>query len=346
VANFDTILYFAYLLIGILSGILANKFGKRRVFIIIGTFGAGILFLLLIIIPGYETILFLRFLQGSFTVLAWQILMTILLDISNTEDRGKNMGIYGIFLALGMGVGPMMGGFIADIDLFAPYYFAAALNFTAFVITLVFIKEPSSLKNKPSLIDALRVFRSNKELIIPGIYNFVDRLHMGFNLTILVLFIKNVLALDESIRGMVLGIYALPFILLQYPVGKLSDKYGRYKFLIPGSIGYGITLSLTGYFGSSSLEVLIALYVLLGIFAGLTGPPSMALVGDIVQKEDNAMAMGFFNFVGNVGIIVGPLIGALISDSINYVWAYFIAGIVELSALTVCVLISLKYEKR
>jgi MFS family permease len=345
ISHYDTVLYLAYLIVGILSGIIANRLGKRRIFIMIGTFGAGILFWLLIIIPGYEMMLILRFIQGSFTVLGWQIIMTILLDISNTYDRGRNMGIYGIFLALGMGIGPMIGGYIAELGIFAPYYTAVALNFVAFFITILLIKEPSSNKIKPSLKEKFKVFKNNFELIIPGIYNFVDRLHMGFNLTILVLFMAE-LGQDPSIRGMVLGLYALPFILLQYPVGKLSDKHGRYKFLIPGSIGYGVVLCITGYVGSISLGLLITLYIILGIFSGLTGPPSMALVGDIADKENNAMAMGFFNFVGNLGIVIGPLIGGIISYYFDYGLAYLCAGIIELISLAICILISRKYKKR
>jgi len=298
--------------------------------------------------------LILRFIQGSFTVLGWQIIMTIILDISSTHDRGRNMGIYGIFLALGMGIGPMIGGYIvklgedlgADLEYFLPYYFAIALNFVALFITILMIKEPSSIKIKPSLKETFKVFKKNTELIIPGIYNFIDRLHMGFNLFILVIFIRDVLGKEPSIRGMVLGIYALPFILLQYPVGKLSDKHGRYKFLIPGSIGYGVVLCITGYVGSISLGLLIMLYIFLGIFSGLTGPPSMALVGDIVDKENNAMAMGFFNFLGNLGIVIGPLIGGIISDNFSYSFAYLCAGIIELISLAICILISRKYKNR
>ena len=159
ISNYDTVLYLAYLIVGILSGIIANRSGKRKIFIMIGTFGAGLLFWLLIIIPGYETMLILRFIQGSFTVLGWQIIMTILLDISNTRDRGRNMGIYGIFLALGMGIGPMIGGYIAELGIFAPYYTAMALNFVSLFITILMIKEPSSNKKKPSLKQTFKVFK-------------------------------------------------------------------------------------------------------------------------------------------------------------------------------------------
>jgi len=46
----------------------------------------------------------------------------MILDISNSENRGKCLGIYGIFLAIAMGIGPMLGGMIAKYGVFIPYY--------------------------------------------------------------------------------------------------------------------------------------------------------------------------------------------------------------------------------
>ncbi|MFX1449186.1 MAG: MFS transporter, partial [Promethearchaeota archaeon] len=147
-----------------------------------------------------------------------------------------------------------------------------------------------------------------------------------------------------ELRGMVLGIYALPLIFLQYPIGKLSDKFGRYKPLIIGSLGYGIILSSIAFFGSYSFFILIILFVILGIFAGITTPPAMALVGDIVEKEENAIGMGFFNFVGNFGIIIGPLIAGYLITYSNFDFAFLIAGMIELISLGIILIILLKFK--
>jgi MFS family permease len=103
------------------------------------------------------------------------------------------------------------------------------------------------------------------------------------------------LDVQPELRGMVLGIFALPFIILQYPVGRLSDRIGRYKPLIPGSIGTGIMIIITGYLSSYGLFLVFITFFLIGVCNGFTGPPAMALVGDIVKKEDNPVGMGFFN---------------------------------------------------
>lgn len=346
VSLFDSVLYISYLIIGIIIGILADYFGKRKIFIIVGSGGSIIFFSLMITATNYGILLIFRFLQGSFTVMGWQMLMTLVLDIASPGNRGKFLGIFGIFLALAMGFGPMFGGIIASYGVFIPYYVAIVVNVIVLIIVLLLLKDPSYLKKRPSFKENLTIIQRRPELIVPGIFNFVDRLHMGFIIFILPLFVQIVLGLGPEIRGMIMGIFALPFIILQYPMGKLSDKYGRYKLLIPGSLGYGIILTLTGYFGLFSLGLLIGAFLILGVFSGVTGPPSMALVGDIAEGKDNAMAMGFFTFVGNLGMVIGPLIGGLVVDYGNFVFAFIIAGLIELISLGICLLFARKYRSK
>lgn len=346
VSLFDSVLYISYLIIGIIIGILADYFGKRKIFIIAGSAGSIIFFSLMITATNYGILLIFRFLQGSFTVMGWQMLMTLVLDIASPENRGKFLGIFGIFLALAMGFGPMFGGIIASYGVFIPYYVAIVVNVIVLIIVLLILKDPSYLKKRPSFKENLTIIQRRPELIVPGIFNFVDRLHMGFIIFILPLFVQIVLGLGPEIRGMIMGIFALPFIILQYPMGKLSDKYGRYKLLIPGSLGYGIILTLTGYFGIFGLGLLIGAFLILGFFSGITGPPSMALVGDIAEGKDNAMAMGFFTFVGNLGMVIGPLIGGFVVDYGNFVFAFIIAGLIELISLGICLLFARKYRSK
>ena len=340
VSYFDTVLYSAYLTVGILTGALSDRLGKRKIFIVIGSLGSAISYWLMTIVPDYGLLLLFRFVQGSFTVMSWQILLTLVLDLSVPEYRGRNMGIFGIFLALAMGFGPMMGGIIAGLGVFMPYYTSTVLSIVVFVFSLSILPEPKDLLFSPSLSESISLVQRKPELIIPGIFNFVDRLHMGFALFILQMFIPIVLGLGPELRGMILGIYALPFILLQYPVGKMSDKYGRLKPLIVGSIGFGIVLCFVGIFGSINFGVLAIMFMVLGIFSGLTTSPAMALVGDIAKQSDNAAAMGYFNFMGNLGIALGPIIGGILVNYTDFVITFIIAGLIEIISLAFILMIS------
>ena len=339
---FDTALYASYLLIGILTAIISNQIGKRKVFISFGTIGSAIFYFLMTLTDIFPLILVFRFFQGGFTVLCWQTLMTMILDLSSEKNRGRNMGIFGIFLASAMGGGPVLGGIFASWGVFVPYYSASILSLIAFIFALILLKEPENLSSKPSLEENMNIVFRNPRVLIPGIFNFVDRLHIGFILFILPFFLQMELGVQPELRGMVLGIFALPFIILQYPVGKLSDKIGRYKLLIYGSIGTGILLAVTGYLGSVMEEsfgliIIIIAFFMIGICNGFTGPPAMALVGDIVEKEDNPVGMGFFNLLGNVGIIIGPLLGGILINSTDFIIAFFVVGLIEILALIVII---------
>ena len=345
VSYFDTILYASYLTAGILIGILADRLGKRKIFLIIGSSGSSLFFYLMTRAPVYWALLGCRFCQGAFTVMEWQILMTLVLDYASNQNRGKCVGIFGVFLAVSMGVGPFLGGIIAKRGIFFPYYAAAVLNMLVLLVTIFLIEEPSNLKRKPSLSESFNILKTRSALVIPAIFNFIDRLHIGFIIFILPLYIQIVLGQGPEMRGRILGIHALSFILLQYPIGKLSDRYGRYTFLIPGSMGYGLLLSVAGYIGAAGLGVLAGLFFALGIFSGLTGPPNAALVGDLVNPEENGMAVAFFNFSGNIGIVFGPMLAGIVTDLGSFALCFVVAGIVELVSLGMCLLLIRKLHR-
>ncbi|MHA2375627.1 MAG: MFS transporter [Candidatus Thorarchaeota archaeon] len=132
---FDSVLYLSYLIFGLLTGAFSDRWSRRRVFVIIGSAGSMLFFWLMTTTLSYPILLVYRFAQGAFTVMAWQTFMTLALDFSTSQNRGRNMGIFGAFLALAMGLGPAVGGVIAAVGVFMPYYAAVILNAIVLVKT-------------------------------------------------------------------------------------------------------------------------------------------------------------------------------------------------------------------
>lgn len=332
---FDAVLYLSYLIFGITTGIVSDRIAKRKLFITVGGLGASLFYWFMTVILDYQVLLMMRFVQGAFTVLVWQTLMTLALDNSLSSNRGKNMGIFGMFLATAMGLGPVLGGILAEQSVFQPYYAASLLSLLVGILSIIGIKEPVHLTSQPSLRRSISLAKRNPEITIPATINFVDRLHMGFILTALPLMLVQVLGVSESLRGMVLGLFAMPFILLQYPVGRLSDRIGRFKPVVVGSLAYALILTVIGIAAEQGLVLLVLALMLLGAFSGLTAPPTLAWVGDVTNSKDTATGMGFFNFMGNLGMIVGPLLLGTVLVYSGFVMAFILAGIVELGSLLV-----------
>ncbi len=342
---FDTTLYLSYLIVGIATGLLSDRWARRRVFVIVGALGSIVFYWLMTTTLSYPILLLYRFIQGSFTVMAWQTFMTLAIDFSDSSNRGRNMGIFGAFLAIAMGLGPALGGIIASYGVFIPYYAASGLNVIVLLIGLIALRDPAITKTRPTLTQSVMLARKSPELFVPGIFNLFDRLHIGFILTALPFFLSEILFLDESLRGLSLAIFALPFIILQYPMGKLSDEHGRFRQLVIGSVGFGIVMAIIGFVGIIGFSVLLVMLAMLGLFAGITSPPAMALVGDIVGQEESAMGMGFFNFLGNIGITIGPIVFGVLYPIIGMNNAFVVVGITELVTLTINVFLVKTYFK-
>ena len=100
-------------------------------------------------------------------------------------------------------------------------------------------------------------------------------------------------------------------------------------------IAYTTDEELFGYLGAYGFSSLLVVLVILGVLNGITAPPSMAMVGDITGQEDSAMGMGFFNFMGNLGIAIGPLLFGYLILTTSFITAFLVVGLLELATLMI-----------
>ena len=85
--------------------------------------------------------------------------------------------------------------------------------------------------------------------------------------------------------------------------------------------------------GGTHFAVTAVLFGILGIAAGLAGPPNNALVGDYSEPRERAEAMGLFTFAGNIGVAAGPVLAGWLISFTDYRTAFIIGGAIELIVL-------------
>ena len=103
--------------------------------------------------------------------------------------------------------------------------------------------------------------------------------------------------------------------------GKLGDRWGRKRLLLwsillfaIGSVGAGL---------SPNIYVLIAFRVLQAIGGGMFFPSAAGIVGDIFV-EGRQTAVGLFVTIFQVGGIIGPNVGGVVTDLISWRAVFFI----------------------
>jgi len=180
----------------------------------------------------------------------------------------------------------------------------------------------------PSLGGALATLRSRPSLAVPYAFGFIDRLTAGFFSLVGVFYFGDGFGLDAAGVGVALALFFLPFALLQYPLGSLSDRIGRFIPVVVGSIGYGLAIIAVGV--ASTAAAAMALMTLVGVAGAFVAPATMALVSDLCGPAERGVAMGGFNIFGSLGFLAGFLLGGVVADAIGYLTAFLVVGGLEI----------------
>ncbi|KTG10524.1 MFS transporter [Haloprofundus marisrubri] len=332
--------YAAFVVFAGLWGALSDATGRRVPLIVVGALGGAACYLLLSLVPslgvGFGVVLLIRVVGGAFTIGAFSLSMTMLMDLGG--GNGRNMGAAGIAIGLGAAVGSIVGGRLSTADPLAPVYGAAALlGLVALLTATVTDRSPNSgVRDAGDSVDddragprdILRKVVDRPALRVPYAFGFIDRLTAGFFSLVGIYYFRDAFGLDAFGAGLVLAMFFGPFALLQYPMGVLSDRIGRFLPVVVGSILYGVSIIVVG--ASPSLPFAAVTMVLVGVFGALVSPATMALVTDIADADERGAAMGGFNIFGSLGFLTGFLLGGSSAELLGYFEAFVVVGFTEI----------------
>ena len=104
--------------------------------------------------------------------------------------------------------------------------------------------------------------------------------------------------------------------------GTMGDRFGRRRFLILGMLIFGIAAS--GAALSTDSTMLIGFRGLQGIGAALVLPATLSIVTATFPREERTIAIGIWTATGGLAIGVGPVVGGLIVDEINWAAVFWL----------------------
>jgi EmrB/QacA subfamily drug resistance transporter len=145
--------------------------------------------------------------------------------------------------------------------------------------------------------------------------------------------IQDDLGADLSELQWVVAGYALTFAALMLIGGKVADAYGRRLIFVIG-IAIFTTASLWCGLADSSDE-LIAARVLQGVGAALMNPATLSIIAATFPAHQRGTAIGIWAGVSALALAIGPLVGGLITQHIDWSWIFFVnvpVGILAIGA--------------
>jgi DHA1 family multidrug resistance protein-like MFS transporter len=161
-----------------------------------------------------------------------------------------------------------------------------------------------------------------------SVSTFVEWAGAGCMMPLLPLYLRK-LGAPVALVGIVLAAFFLAAILVQYPIGRLSDRIGRRPVQLGGLVTFAVASAAFALIGTP----IAALFVrgLQGAGAGVVDVANNATVGEVVSPSQQGRAYGTLFGSRTVGLAIGPLIGGLVGLS-GMRWLFVAAALASLMA--------------
>ncbi len=310
-------------LLKLFSGYLSDKFDKRKLPVFAGYSLATIVRPMLALVTTWQQVLFVRVADRVGKGIRVAPRDALLASSVSEEERGLAFGFNRAFDHLGAVIGPIVAFILlyflaedsnrpTDSDYRQLFLFASIPIVLGLFVIIFFVHEDKTKKPKveldtPKLRHSFKEFDGNFKRFL-----FVIALFTLSNST------DAFLLLRAEQAGIPLFIIPLLWMALNISkvissliFGELSDKIGRRKLIFAGWILYALVYC--GFAFVSDAWQALVLFLIYGIFFGLTEGVEKALVADLVPRDKRGTAFGFYNLA--FGITVFPA-----SLWFGYVW--------------------------
>lgn len=273
--------------------------------------GISLVFVSLLLFPLFPGIKFwfvLRLLVGvgdaaiNYAAQLWVLLMT------PAQHRGRNLSLYGMSYGLGFSLGPI-GISLLRFGQAVPFIVLAILFILVLLLATTMLPDsrPEQTQSGESQIRRFgRCYSLAWFALIPALlYGFMEA---SLNNNFPVYGLRIGYSTDQI--AALLPFAGIGGLLLQFPLGLWSDRFGRKKVLIIAGIGGGIGFAMLPLAGEHFTLTLILLMIsggLVGSFFSL----GLSLAADILPRPLLPAANVVASFHFSIGSIIGPGIGGL-----------------------------------
>ncbi|MCU6733321.1 MFS transporter [Diplocloster agilis] len=309
------------LIFKIISGPVIDTYNRR--FILSGTmlimavsfFGYGIA-------GNVPALIGLRLLQGVGQAFTSTCCLALAADTLPKEKFGSGIGVFSMAQAASQAIGPTIAlGLIGVCGYQATFMIGSGIMvFAAFLATRVKVPYQKAKKLKISVKSIVA-----KEAIMPAFIIFLMSLTYFVVNSFLIVYAGKI---GVANIGYYFTVFAGTMLITRPMIGKLTDRYGLVKIVVPSLICFAASFLIISYSRSLPMFLLAAFVAAFGY--GASQPAIQALSLKCVPKERRG-AGSSTNFIGtDLGSLLGPILAGAVADLLGYevMWRVMILPVV------------------
>jgi MFS family permease len=340
-------------LANLVSGQLADAWGRKRVLVLGWLVGLPVPFMI-IWAPSWEWIIAANALLGINQGLAWSMTVIMKVDLVGPKSRGLAVGLNEFAGYLAVGVTAFLTGYLASRYGLrpVPIYLGIGYAVLGTLLSIMLVRDTrehvrlesaaSSRQSTPMSFREIFVLTSfrDRNLFAASQAGLVNNLNDGMSWGIFPLFFAS-FGLGVERIGILKAIYPATWGILQIATGPLSDRWGR-----KGLIVAGMWIQSAGLFLTSAMRQFEWWRVgslLLGLGTAMVYPSLIAAVSDASHPAWRARSLSVYRFWRDLGYAIGALSAGVIADIFGMAWA--IGTIATLTFLSGAVVALTMHEK-
>jgi MFS family permease len=325
----------------LVSGHLADVWGRKRVLILGWLIGLPVPFLIMWA-PNWGWVIAANALLGVNQGLAWSMTVIMKVDLVGPKSRGLAVGLNEFAGYLAVGVTAFLTGYLASVYGLrpTPIYLGVGYAIAGLLLSTVLVRDTrdhvrAEIGDHPVEaaaigfwdVFALTSFR-DRNLFAASQAGLVNNLNDGMSWGIFPLFFSS-FGLGVERIGILKAVYPATWGILQVATGPLSDRLGRKGLIVAGMWIQAAALFLTAL--TREFHYWLIGSLLLGLGTAMVYPSLIAAVSDASHPSWRARSLSVYRFWRDLGYAIGALSAGVIADLAGMPWA-----IGAIAALTFC----------
>ena len=315
-----------------LWGRVADRRG-RKLMVLRSCFAIAVFMGLMSLVANVWQFLGLRTLMGVF---AGFNAATISLVASQVPAGrlGYSLGWLSTGQLVGALIGPLLGGFVADVtgSYRAPFVFTSGVCALCGVLALVLVQErfvaPKVGAGKATLFQSFAVLSRSPGLLPLFVVLLLAQFGVQAVQPVVTLYVQQMLGPVPALAtlgGLAFSVTGVADLIASPFLGRRSDVLGYRRVLLIALAGAALAslpqAFVTNYWG------FVATRFALGLFVGGILPTANALVGRLAPPGDRGTVYGVTASAMFLGQSLGPLSGGVIAATLGLHWVFLVTAI-------------------
>jgi MFS family permease len=232
---------------------------------------------------------------------------------SGEATLGKSFGLHKMLDMFGAGLGLLIayllyrqlvnGDAIVDIDAFKTIFLLSIIPAVIGLFFLLLVKERKNANQKSK---SLQIKKIKLDSRIKWYLVVVLLFSIGNSSNAFLLLKATDVGYSASSVLLLYLVYHLVSTIFALPLGKLSDRIGRKKLVVPGYLLYGIVYLGFAFFTTQlSLMILFGIY---GIYQAIIAGAEKAFITEYAPKEAKGTIIGLYGTCQGIGLLVASLL--------------------------------------